>query len=160
MRHQRGWKIRPLGSRQGKRSQDLPAGLCKPRMWTFTIHRQPSLFQDLQYEVAGEVADARDPVREVGPTLHDSSHERARGRRCVNRFSGRFRIHCSTAGMGHPSALTQPGFVALDFSSCGDIFTHWACVMKVPPAFLRGAYRSAMRLALRDHFWHGNRTTR
>ena len=28
---------------------------------------------------------------------------RARGRRCVNRFSGRFRIYCLTAGMGRPS---------------------------------------------------------
>ena len=72
---------------------------------------QTSLFQDFQNEVASEVADAGDPVKEVGPTLHDSSHEsdtetvlsRARGRKCVNRFFARFRIHCSTAGLGRPS---------------------------------------------------------
>ena len=39
-RHWRGWMIRPLDSRQGQRSHDLPVGLCRPRrMWTITIHR-------------------------------------------------------------------------------------------------------------------------
>ena len=47
-----------------------------------------------------------------------------------------------------PSARTQAGFAALDVINVRDIFTQRACVMKVPPAFLRGAYRSAMRTAL------------
>ena len=40
-----------------------------------------------------------------------------------------------------PSARTQAGFAALDLINVRDIFTQRACVMKVPPAFLRGAYR-------------------
>ena len=47
-----------------------------------------------------------------------------------------------------PSELTQVGFVALDLINVLDIFTHRACVMKVPPAFLRGGVP-------RDHFWYG-----
>ena len=49
-----------------------------------------------------------------------------------------------------PSARTQAGFAALDLINVGDIFTQRACVMKVPPAFLRGAYHSAMRTALSE----------
>ena len=47
-----------------------------------------------------------------------------------------------------PSARTQAGFAALDLINVRDMFTQRACVMKVPPAFLRRAYRSAMRTAL------------
>ena len=46
-----------------------------------------------------------------------------------------------------PSARTQAGLATLDLINVRDIFTQRACVMKVPPAFLRGAYRSAMRTA-------------
>ena len=49
-----------------------------------------------------------------------------------------------------PSARTQAGFAALDLINVRDIFTQRACVMKVPPAFLRGACRSAMRTALSE----------
>ena len=49
-----------------------------------------------------------------------------------------------------PSARTQAGFAALDLINVRDIFTQRACVMEVPPAFLRGAYHSAMRTALLD----------
>ena len=48
-----------------------------------------------------------------------------------------------------PSARTQSGFVALDTERAGGHCSQ-ACVMKVPPAFLRGAYKSAMRLALQE----------
>ena len=84
---------------------------------------------------------------QVGHRNRDLS--RTRGRRCVNRFSGRFRIHCSTAGMGRPSVSAHTSwFCCSGFDQCAGHFTHRACVMKVPPAFLRGAFRSAMRLSL------------
>ena len=114
---------------------------------------QPSLFQDLQYEVASEVAAVR-------PTLHDSSHESdtetvisqgpEAGDASTDSLVDSESIVRPLAWDVRPSALTQAGFVALDLINVRDVFTHRACVMKVPPAFLRGAYCSAMRLALHE----------
>ena len=47
-----------------------------------------------------------------------------------------------------PSARSNVGFVSLDIVNVQDIFSRRVCVMKAPPAFFRGAYRSAMRVAL------------
>ena len=48
-----------------------------------------------------------------------------------------------------PSARTQSRFIALDTVNVREIIAVRACVMKAPPAFL-GAYKSAMRLALKE----------
>ena len=45
-----------------------------------------------------------------------------------------------------PSARTQSGFIALDTVNVREVIAVRACVMKVPPAFFRGAYKSVMRL--------------
>ena len=49
-----------------------------------------------------------------------------------------------------PSARINEGFVSLDIVNVQDVFSRRACVMKAPPAFFRGAYRSAMRVALQE----------
>ena len=49
-----------------------------------------------------------------------------------------------------PSARTQSGFIALDTVNVREVIAVRACVMKVAPAFLRGAYKLAMRLALQE----------
>ena len=55
-----------------------------------------------------------------------------------------------------PSARTQSGFLALDTVNVREVIAVRACVMKVPPAFFRGAYKSVMRLAIQDCEWHGD----
>ena len=115
---------------------------------------QPSLFQDLQHEVASEVADAVDPVREVGPHCTIPT-KRASGRRCVNRFSGRFRIHCSTAGMGRPSVSAHTSwFCCSGFDQRAGHFHTPGMSDEGPSSILRGPFFDADRIA-RDHFWHG-----
>ena len=49
-----------------------------------------------------------------------------------------------------PSARTQSGFIVLDTVNVREVIAVRACVLKVPPVFLRGAYKSAMRLALQE----------
>ena len=49
-----------------------------------------------------------------------------------------------------PSARINEGFVSLDIVNVQDVFSRRACVMKAPPAFFSGAYRSAMRVALQE----------
>ena len=44
-----------------------------------------------------------------------------------------------------PSAHIQAGFVSLDVVNVREVIAIRGCVMKVPPAFLRAAHRSAMR---------------
>ena len=53
------------------------------------------------------------------------------------------------AAVIRPSAHIQAGFVRLDMVNVREVIAIRGCVMKVPPAFLRGAYRS-MRLALQE----------
>ena len=96
----------------------------------------------------------------VRSTLHDSSHESdtetvisqgpEAGDASTDSLVDSESIVRPLAWDVRPSALTQVGFVALYLINVRDVFTHRACVMKVPPAFLRGAYRSAMRLALQE----------
>ena len=54
------------------------------------------------------------------------------------------------AAMIRRSAHIQEGFISLDMVNVREVITIRSCVMKVLPAFLRGAYRSAMRLALQE----------
>ena len=49
-----------------------------------------------------------------------------------------------------PSARFNEGFASLDIVNVQDVFSRRICVMKAPPAFFRGAYRSAMRVALQE----------
>ena len=49
-----------------------------------------------------------------------------------------------------PSARINEGFVSLDIVNVQDIFSRRACVTKAVPAFFKGAYRSAMRVALQE----------
>ena len=49
-----------------------------------------------------------------------------------------------------PSAYTTAAFASLDLISARDVFGQRACIMKVHPAFVRGAFRCAMRLALQE----------
>ena len=51
--------------------------------------------------------------------------------------------------MIRPSAHIQEGFISLDMVNVREVITIRSCVM-VPPTFLHGAYRSAMRLALQE----------
>ena len=48
------------------------------------------------------------------------------------------------------SARINEGFASLDIVNVQDVFSRRACVMKAFPAFFRGAYRSAMRVALQE----------
>ena len=54
------------------------------------------------------------------------------------------------AAMIRRSAHIHEGFVSLDMVNVREVIAIRSCVMKVPPAFLRGAKRSAMRLALQE----------
>ena len=123
---------------------------------------QPCLFQDLQYEVASEVADAGDPVR---PTLHDSSHESdtetvisqgpEAGDASTDSLVDSESIVQPLAWDVRPSALTQAGFVALDLINVRDIFTHQAWDEGPSSILTRGVpFCDAARFK-RDHFWHG-----
>ena len=40
--------------------------------------------------------------------------------------------------------------MSLDIVNVQDVFSRRACVMKAVPAFFKGAYRSAMRVALQE----------
>ena len=48
------------------------------------------------------------------------------------------------------SRAISEGLVSLDTVDMGPLFSLRAVVMKSPPKFLRGAYRAAMRIALKD----------
>ena len=49
-----------------------------------------------------------------------------------------------------PSSRTQSGFIALDTVNVRKVIAVRTCLTKVPPAFLRGAHKSVMRLALQE----------
>ena len=50
----------------------------------------------------------------------------------------------------HVTPAIREGLLSLDEIDLVPIFKRKACIMKAPPTFLKGAYRSAMRLALSE----------